>query len=135
MIVALFLTVYLVIALACVGLGLYLSEPGNTWSTLPGDVLRVLPRRSRPVPVEPKKPSFFEELSHSEETQYHVDTPPQAPTNDEHHEEPGLAMKIAALGEAIKSSPTLDEIHAHLTSASDDHHEEAEPAEAVHDEP
>lgn len=104
--ITLFLIGYIVIALVCVGFGLYLSEPGHTWSTLKDDVLNLLPGRSRPAPIDPwpssdtaqhdesatpvenkpKRPAFFEELQHSD-TQYHLVTPPIAPTSDEGHEE------------------------------------------------
>lgn len=101
--ITLFLIGYIVIALVCVGFGLYLSEPGHTWSTLKDDVLNLLPGRSRPAPIdpwsvqhdeqpapikdEPKRPSFFEELQHNADTQCHRVTPPVAPVSDESHEE------------------------------------------------
>jgi hypothetical protein len=93
----LFIIGYSVIALSCVGLGYYLSFPGNTWSTLFGDAFNVLLRRSRPTPVEPstpvepvtstepKKPSFFEEL-HSE-TWHDLVVPAPTPVSNEGHEE------------------------------------------------
>lgn len=111
---ALFFIVYVVVVLIAIAIGLYLSQPGHSWATLKDAALSVLPGRSRPAST--------------------------SSTSEQHNEEPGLAMKIAALGEAIRSAPTLDEIHARdvanaFTSASDEGHEEAARPEVVHGEP
>lgn len=51
-----FITVYFVIALACVGLGLYLSQPGKSWATLKDDAFNVFPVKYR-SPVQSAQPT------------------------------------------------------------------------------
>lgn len=99
---ALFLIVYLVIALACVGLGLYLSQPGKSYATLKDDALSVFHRRSRPAPVDlwpTSMPVQHDEPAtpvdeHNADTQYHLATPVIPPIIDERHGEPEPAEAV-----------------------------------------
>ena len=120
---ALFLAAYLLIAVGCVALGWYLSEPGRTVFTLPGDVLSLFHDQSQPSPHdEPAMP-----VDEHAETQYHLVTPVMTPTNDEGHESHEEAAPTDAVSKIIDG--TLQ------SKFFTEQQSEAEPVEAVHDEP